>query len=121
LEDARADGDHVYAVIKGSAINNDGARKVGFTAPSVDGQVHVIRAAHAVAEVDPATIGFIETHGTGTAGGDPIEVTALPEVFPAGMQQRCALGAAKASIGHLDAAAGVAGLIKAVLALHHGE
>ena len=121
LADALADGDHVHAVIRGAAINNDGALKVGYTAPSVDGQAEVIARAHAMAGVDPATIGYVEAHGTGTALGDPIEIAALTEAFRAGTDRRgfCALGSVKTNIGHLDAAAGVAGLIKTVLALEH--
>jgi amino acid adenylation domain-containing protein len=121
LDDALRDGDTVHAVIKGSAANNDGADKVGFTAPSVRGQADVIRAAHGVADVSPDSIGCIEAHGTGTVLGDPIEVAALTQAFRAGTARRgfCALGSVKTNIGHLDAAAGVAGLIKAVLALKH--
>lgn len=122
LQDALDDGDSIYAVIKGSAINNDGGRKVGYTAPSVGGQVRVIRDALEVAEVDPATVGYVEAHGTGTTLGDPIEVTALTEAFgtdPA--THRCALGSVKTNIGHLGWAAGMAGLIKTVLALCHGR
>ena len=123
LPDALADGDHVFAVIRGSAINNDGALKVGYTAPSVDGQAKVIAAAQAIAGVHPESIGYIEAHGTGTALGDPIEIAALTQVFRAHTRKRqfCAIGSVKTNIGHLDAAAGVAGLIKAVLALRHGE
>ncbi len=123
LADARDDGDTVYAVIRGSALNNDGSGKVGFTAPSSDGQAAVIAQALAVAGVDPATIGYVETHGTGTALGDPIEVAALEEAFgaTAAGARSCGIGAVKSNVGHLDTAAGVAGLIKAVLALHHGE
>ncbi len=119
LGDALADGDRVLAIIKGSAINNDGAHKIGYTAPSVDGQAKVIRMAQASAGVDPATIGYVETHGTGTELGDPIEIAALRRVFvdSAPRADRCALGAVKTNVGHLDAAAGVTGLIKAVLAL----
>ncbi|GHO57926.1 non-ribosomal peptide synthetase/type I polyketide synthase [Ktedonobacter robiniae] len=119
LEDALADRDHIYAVIKGSAINNDGAVKVGYTAPGVQGQARVIRAAHLVAGVDVESIGYIETHGTGTALGDPIEIAALTEVFRArtSKQNFCALGSVKTNIGHLDAAAGVAGLIKTIYSL----
>ncbi|MED1642339.1 SDR family NAD(P)-dependent oxidoreductase [Brevibacillus agri] len=117
LDDALRDRDHIYAVIKGSAINNDGNRKVGYTAPSVDGQVEVIRAAHRVARVDPATIGYVEAHGTGTALGDPIEVKALTRAFQTGRKNYCGLGSVKTNIGHLDSAAGIAGLIKTVLAL----
>lgn len=119
LADALRDGDHVYAIIKGSAINNDGARKVGYTAPSVDGQASVIRAALAAAAVDPETVGYVEAHGTGTPLGDPIEIAALNQVFGANTgREPCWLGAVKTSVGHLDTAAGVTGLIKAALALH---
>jgi phthiocerol/phenolphthiocerol synthesis type-I polyketide synthase E len=119
LEDALADGDHVHAVIRGSAVNNDGASKVGIVAPSVDGQVAVIRAALAVSDVDPTSIGYVETHGTGTRLGDQIEVRALAEAF-GGSGDPCPIGSIKSGIGHLDAAAGVAGLIKAVLMVEHG-
>jgi acyl transferase domain-containing protein/acyl carrier protein len=122
LSDAVRDGDAVLAVVRGTAINNDGALKVGFTAPGVEGQAEVIAAAHAAAGVDPATIGYVEAHGTGTTLGDPIEIKALREAFgrvPPGA--RCAIGSLKTNVGHLDAAAGVAGLIKAVLAVEHGE
>jgi acyl transferase domain-containing protein len=123
LSEAVADGDTVHAVIRGAAVNNDGADKVGFTAPSVAGQAAVIAAAQAQAGADPATIGFVEAHGTGTPMGDPIEVAALTEVFGRRTQEPplCALGSVKSNIGHLDAAAGVAGLIKAVLALQHAQ
>jgi phthiocerol/phenolphthiocerol synthesis type-I polyketide synthase E len=123
LEDALADGDTIHAVIKGSAINNDGAAKVGYTAPSVDGQAGVIAEALALAQVAPETIGYVEAHGTGTPLGDPIEIAALTRAFRAGTPLRnfCAIGSLKTNIGHLDAAAGVAGLIKAVLALRHGQ
>ncbi len=119
LADALDDGDSIWAVIKGSAVNNDGAGKVGFTAPSVTGQVGCITRALAMAEVDPSTVEMIEAHGTGTPLGDPVEVAALTEVFRAQTQRKgfCALGSVKTNIGHLDAAAGVTGLIKAVLAL----
>ncbi len=121
LEDALADGDYIYAVIKGSAINNDGALKVGYTAPSEEGQVRVIRAAQVMAEVEPETITCMETHGTGTALGDPIEIAAMTRAFRATTDKKgyCAIGSVKTNIGHLDAAAGIAGLIKTVLALHH--
>ncbi|MEU8934793.1 SDR family NAD(P)-dependent oxidoreductase [Streptomyces sp. NPDC048409] len=120
LQDALDDGDSVYAVIKGSAINNDGQRKVGYTATSVSGQVRVIRDALAVADVDPATIGYVEAHGTGTTIGDPIEVAALTEAFGTDPRRHwCGLGTAKTNIGHLGWAAGMAGLIKTVLALRH--
>lgn len=121
LDDALSDGDFIHAVIKGSAANNDGAAKASFGAPSVRGQADVIRQALANAGVEANSIGFIETHGTGTPLGDPIEVRALSEVFaPSSNEQaRCALGSVKTNIGHLSAAAGIAGLIKAVLALQH--
>jgi thioester reductase-like protein len=123
LDDALADGDPVRAVIRGSAVNNDGARKLGFTAPSVDGQAKVIRLAHAAAEVSPDTITYVEAHGTGTALGDPIEIAALTRAFRAGTDRTgfCAIGSLKTNIGHADVAAGVAGLIKTVLALEHAE
>jgi amino acid adenylation domain-containing protein len=122
LSDARADGDNILAVIKGSAINNDGALKVGFTAPSVNGQASVISEALSRAEVDPATIGYLEAHGTGTALGDPIEIAALTQAYRSRTREKnyCALGSVKTNVGHLDTAAGAAGLIKTVLALQHG-
>jgi acyl transferase domain-containing protein len=118
--DALADGDHLRAVIRGTALNNDGAMKVGYTAPSVDGQAEVIAMAHAVAGVAPESITYIEAHGTGTPLGDPIEVAALAQVFSAVHgRDRCAVGSVKTNIGHLDTAAGIAGLIKTVLALEN--
>ncbi|WP_113700763.1 type I polyketide synthase [Nonomuraea lactucae] len=119
LADALTDGDHVHAVILGSAVNNDGAGKVGFTAPSVDGQAAAVRAARLVAGVDPATIGYVEAHGTATEVGDPIEVRALAKAFGTA-RGSCVLGSVKSNIGHTDAAAGVIGLIKVVLSLRHG-
>ncbi|MEW6733019.1 MAG: amino acid adenylation domain-containing protein [Acidobacteriota bacterium] len=121
LSEALADGDHIEAVIKGSAINNDGSLKVSYTAPSVKGQAEVIAEAQAVAEVEPDTISYIETHGTGTTLGDLIEITALREVFYAKTKKKgfCAIGSLKTNIGHLNRAAGIAGLIKTVLALKH--
>lgn len=121
LEDALADGDHVYAVIKGSAVNNDGAGKAGYTAPSVDGQAEVIVEALANAGLDAADLSYVEAHGSGTPVGDPIEVLALTKAFRTftGRNGFCALGSAKTNVGHLDAAAGMAGLIKTALALHH--
>ncbi len=123
LDEALADGDRVLAVIRGSATNNDGAHKVGFTAPSVDGQAEVIALAQADAGVDPETITLLEAHGTGTALGDPIEVAALKRAFGerTGRTGFCALGSIKTNIGHLDTAAGAAGLIKTVLALEHRQ
>lgn len=121
LSDALKDRDHIEAVIKGSAINNDGAMKVGYTAPSIAGQARVIAEALAVAEVDEETIGLIEAHGTGTPLGDPIEIEALTRVFrlKTTKERFCAIGSVKTNVGHLDAAAGVAGLIKAVMALQN--
>lgn len=123
LSDALADGDSVRAVIKGSAINNDGSLKVGYTAPSIEGQAAVIAEAQAVAGVHPESISYIETHGTATTLGDPIEIAALTQAFRAqtNARQLCAIGSVKSNIGHLDTAAGVAGLIKTVSALEHGE
>jgi acyl transferase domain-containing protein/thioesterase domain-containing protein len=122
LADARADRDTIHAVIRGSAINNDGAAKVGYTAPSVDGQAEVIAEALALADIPADKVGYVEAHGTGTVLGDPIEVAALTQAFRATSARTgyCALGAVKTNIGHLDSAAGVAGLIKAVLAVKHG-
>jgi acyl transferase domain-containing protein/acyl carrier protein len=119
LSDAIADGDPIRAVIRGSAVNNDGGRKMDFHAPSPEGQEAVIREALAVAGVDAATVGYVETHGTGTHLGDPIEHAALAKVY--GLQGDCLLGSVKNVIGHTNTAAGVAGLIKAVLLLEHGE
>jgi acyl transferase domain-containing protein/acyl carrier protein len=123
LNDALADGDSIAAVIKGSAINNDGALKVGYTAPSVSGQATVIAEALSAAGVAPATISYIEAHGTGTSLGDPIEIAALTQVFQAHTDRTgyCALGSVKTNVGHLDAAAGISGLIKTVLALTHRQ
>ncbi|QYA95663.1 acyltransferase domain-containing protein [Streptomyces anulatus] len=121
LSDALADGDHVRAVIKGSAVNNDGARKIGFTAPSVQGQRDVIVAAQAMAGVTADAIGYVEGHGTATPVGDPIEVSALTKAFASTTDRTgfCVLGSVKSNLGHLDAAAGIAGLIKTVLALEN--
>jgi len=123
LNDAIADGDHIYAVIKGTAINNDGSLKVGYTAPSVKGQAEVITTAQALASVHPESISYIEAHGTGTSLGDPIEIEALTQVFRQHTEKKqfCAIGSVKANIGHLDAAAGVAGLIKTAMALYKEE
>jgi acyl transferase domain-containing protein len=121
LADALSDGDCIHAVIKGSAINNDGSLKVGYTAPSVDGQATVIAEALAAAGVEPETISYIEAHGTGTPLGDPIEIAALTQAFRARTSKKsfCAIGSVKTNVGHLGAAAGVTSLVKAVLALKH--
>ncbi|GGF69322.1 polyketide synthase [Paenibacillus albidus] len=116
LSEAIDDGDHIYAVIKGSSSNNDGRRKVGFAAPSLEGQKEVIRSAWNLADIEPDTIGYIETHGTGTKVGDPIEFTALQQVFGQEDKRR-PIGSVKGNIGHLHAAAGIAGLIKTALSL----
>jgi amino acid adenylation domain-containing protein len=119
LTKALADGDYIRAVIKGTALNNDGIDKVGFTAPGVEGQARVIRAAYQAAGVEPGTITYIETHGTGTFLGDPVEIEALKQAFDSNKKNFCAVGSVKSNIGHLDAAAGVAGFIKTVLALEN--
>jgi acyl transferase domain-containing protein len=119
LADALEDGDHVYAVIRGSAVNNDGAGKVGFTAPSVEGQAEVIAESLLMAGVEPATIGLVEAHGSGTPLGDPIEMAALAQAFAGVPAGSCAIGSLKTNLGHCNAAAGVAGLIKAALSLAH--
>lgn len=121
LEDAVAAGDDIVAVIRGAAVNNDGAGKVGFTAPAVDGQAEVISMALAAAGVEASSVGFVEAHGTATPLGDPIEVAALRQVFGETDGGGCALGSIKSNMGHLDAAAGVAGLIKAALAVRDGR
>ncbi|GGK04887.1 hypothetical protein GCM10010123_38580 [Pilimelia anulata] len=120
LADATADGDHVHAVILGSATGNDGPARAGFTAPAAAGQARVIAEALAVADTPPDRISYVEGHGTGTALGDPIEVRALREVFGPADAPWCGLGSVKGNIGHADSAAGVAGLIKTVLALREG-
>ena len=123
LEDALEERDHIRAVILGSAINNDGARKVGYLAPSVEGQAEVIAEALNFAGVDAADISYVETHGTGTVVGDPIEVRALTQAFRKSTARcgYCGIGSLKTNVGHLDAAAGVAGLMKTVLALEHRQ
>ncbi|MDX8349852.1 SDR family NAD(P)-dependent oxidoreductase [Cognatiyoonia sp. IB215446] len=123
LKDAIADGDHIWAVIKGSAINNDGAAKAGYLAPSVDGQAEAIAEAHMIAETPADTIDYIECHGTGTYLGDPIEVAAITQAFNETTDEVgfCRIGSVKTNIGHLDTAAGVASLIKTSLALHHKQ
>ena len=123
LSDAIRDGDTIHAVIKGSAINNDGSLKVGFTAPSMQGQATVVAEAFAISNVSPDTIGYVEAHGTGTSLGDPIEVAALTKAFREGTNRKgfCPIGSVKTNIGHLDAGAGVAGIIKTALALKHKQ
>lgn len=122
LEDAIEDGDNIYAIIKGSAINNDGSFKVGYTAPSIEGQSEVIAEALEIAEFNPESIGYIEAHGTGTAIGDPIEIAALTKVFKefTNKKQFCGIGSVKSNFGHLNAASGVAGLMKAALMIKNG-
>ncbi|HEV3456784.1 MAG TPA: SDR family NAD(P)-dependent oxidoreductase, partial [Thermoanaerobaculia bacterium] len=120
LAEAVADGDTIAAVILGSAINNDGSGKLGYTAPSVDGQADVVAVAQALAGIDAAAVGMVEAHGTGTQLGDPIEVAALARVFAGVAPGRCALTSVKSNIGHLDAAAGIAAVIKAALAIERG-
>jgi acyl transferase domain-containing protein len=121
LADAIADRDAIYAVIRGSAINNDGALKTSYTAPGLDGQTEVIAKAQAAARTPPGTITYIEAHGTGTALGDPVEIAALTRAFRLHTQKKnfCAIGSVKTNVGHLDHAAGVTGLIKTVLSLEH--
>ncbi|SFS44420.1 hybrid non-ribosomal peptide synthetase/type I polyketide synthase [Marininema halotolerans] len=121
LADAKRDGNTIYAVIKGAAVNNDGARKAGFTAPGVEGQAAVIQAAQQMAGVKPEEISYVETHGTGTTLGDPLEIEALTLAFGEQEPGRVLIGSVKTNIGHLDAAAGVAGLIKTVLTLYHRQ
>ncbi|MFD3970407.1 amino acid adenylation domain-containing protein [Streptomyces cyaneofuscatus] len=121
--EAIAAGDHIYCLIRGIAVNNDGGDKAGFYAPGVRGQAEVIRKALDKAGVDPSTISYVEAHGTGTRLGDPIEVAALTEAYrhSTDRSQYCGIGSVKSNIGHLDAAAGIAGLIKVALSLRHGE
>lgn len=123
LRDALQDGNPIYAVVKGSAINNDGHDKVGYTAPSVNGQADVIALALTSAGVQPEDVSYIEAHGTGTQLGDPIELAALQQVFSeqTNRQEFCSIGSLKSNIGHLDAAAGIAGFIKATLVLYHQQ
>jgi acyl transferase domain-containing protein/aryl carrier-like protein len=125
LAEAVEDGDTIHAVIRGSAVNNDGLRKVSFNAPGVDGQARVVAEALEVAGVEPRSIGYVECHGTGTHLGDPIEVAALTQAFRTGTDAPhatgfCGIGSLKTNVGHLDAAAGAAGLIKAALVMEHG-
>lgn len=123
LKDALSDGDYIHAVIRGSAINNDGKTKAGFAAPGIAGQAKVIALALATAEVEPKTITYIEAHGTGTPVGDPIELKALRQIFGKNTDKKrfCAIGSVKTNIGHSDTAAGIAGLIKTTQALAHQQ
>ncbi len=123
LEEAVAERDTILAVIKEAAVNNDGAVKIGFTAPSLEGQVEVVTLAQATAGVHPESIGYIEAHGSGTPLGDPVEIAALTQVFrrKTGKRGFCAIGSVKSNVGHLESAAGVTGLIKTVLALQHKQ
>ncbi|HST57462.1 MAG TPA: SDR family oxidoreductase [Longimicrobium sp.] len=121
LSDALADGDTIHAVILATAVNNDGAQKVGFTAPSVEGQIEVVALAHALAGVPSESITYVEAHGTATPLGDPVEVAALTQAFDTEARGFCALGSVKTNIGHTDAAAGIAGLIKTTLSMRHGQ
>jgi len=123
LSDAVSDGDLIYAVIKGSAINNDGSDKVSFSAPNIEGQSEVIALAQALAGITADTVDYVEAHGTGTPLGDPIEVTALTNAFRAttDLRQYCGLGSVKTNVGHLEAAAGITGLIKTCLAIYNRQ
>jgi acyl transferase domain-containing protein len=121
LEDAMKAGDTISAIIKGSAINNDGNSKAGFASPSVLGQTKVIQTALKISDVDPKTVGYIETHGSGTPLGDPIEVEALHRGYNLGKNKSCCLGSVKSNFGHLDAAAGIAGFLKTVLSLKNKQ
>lgn len=117
LEDALEDGDNIYAIIKGSAVNNDGSNKVGYTAPSVQGQCDVIKSALYMAEIESESISYIETHGTATPLGDMVEIEALTQAFDTDKKQFCRIGSIKSNFGHLSTAAGIAGFIKAVLCI----
>lgn len=121
LDAAIGDCDEIHAIIKGSAINNDGKRKVGYTAPSVEAQAAVIRAAHQMAEIPAESITYIEAHGTATPLGDPVELEALKRAFDTKKQEFCAIGSVKSNVGHLDSAAGAAGFIKTVMALKNRQ
>lgn len=123
LDDALTDGDTIYALVKGTAVNNDGRMKVGYTAPSIEGQSEVISEALEIAGVDPDTISYVEAHGTATPLGDPIEVEGLTQAFRKSTQRTgyCGLGSVKSNIGHVDTAAGLAGLMKIVLGMRHGQ
>jgi phthiocerol/phenolphthiocerol synthesis type-I polyketide synthase E len=117
LEDALNDNDHIYSVIKASAVNNDGRRKVGYAAPSITGQSECVKMAHKIAGISANQVSYIEAHGTGTKLGDSIEIEALNKAFDYDTEHKCAIGSVKTNMGHLDAAAGIAGLIKTTLAI----
>ncbi|MEI4789436.1 SDR family NAD(P)-dependent oxidoreductase [Bacillus sp. FJAT-53060] len=119
LKQALKDKDHIYGVIKGSAYNNDGGRKVGYTAPSIEGQSEIIKKALNISRVEAESISYIEAHGTGTTLGDPVEIESLNKAFQTDKKQFCAIGSVKTNIGHLDSAAGIAGFIKTTLSLYH--
>lgn len=123
FRDALEDGDHIYAIIRGSATNNDGSQRVSYTAPGLDGQSGVMAEALGNAGVDPATISYVEAHGTATELGDAVEVAAMVKTFRMSIQEKhfCAIGSIKPNIGHLDRASGVTGLIKTVMSLHHRQ
>ncbi len=121
-QDAVDDGDRIHAVIRGSAINNDGSTKMNYAAPNAAGQAEAIAEAHAVADIDSSTVGYVETHGTGTPLGDPVEIEGLRQAFAVSTESRpgpCVLGSVKSNIGHLEVASGIASLIKAILCLKH--
>ncbi len=120
-QDALRDGDHIYALVKGSAVNNDGMDKIGFTAPGLEGQTSVIRTALQRAGVEAESIGYIEAHGTATSLGDPMEIEALTRAFGTTKKEFCRIGSVKTNLGHLGAAAGIAGFIKTLLTLKHGQ
>ena len=121
LEDALADADDIRAVIRGFGLNNDGRDKVGYTAPGISGQIAAISDAYRTAGISPESVGYVEAHGTGTILGDPIELSALTEVFRMYTSRRgfCGIGSAKSNFGHLSCASGVVGLNKAVMSLQH--
>jgi acyl transferase domain-containing protein/2-polyprenyl-3-methyl-5-hydroxy-6-metoxy-1,4-benzoquinol methylase/acyl carrier protein len=123
LADAIKDNDNIYAIVLSSAVNNDGAVKVSYTAPGIDGQSEIIAEAHNLADIDPETISYVETHGTATNLGDPIEIAALKKAFSSVKNKKafCALGSVKSNVGHLDSAAGIAGFIKTVLSLKNKQ
>ena len=123
LADALSDGDTIRAVISGSAVNNDGSEKVGYTAPGVNGQADAVVEALANADVGADTVSYVEAHGSGTPVGDPVEIKALTKAFRTFTARSgfCAIGSVKTNVGHLDAAAGLAGIVKTVLALEHRQ